>query len=351
MNVDFIIVGQGLAGTLLGFELLKAGKKVLFIDSPDYKKASEVAAGLINPVVFKRMTKSWRVDELYPQMLETYAGLEQMLGESFFFPLKIRKVFGKGDDLLWERKYFENDLEQYLSLGTDHSGHPQLEMPYGCGWIEKGGWVNLKRLLSLFKSWLQNRDLLLNETFQYDLLQIEQKSIRYKGIDAGKIIFCEGSQGNRNPFFREVRYKPVKGEILDLTIEDYCENNILNKSFFLLPVSGNSFRLGATYCWDPVDCNPTEAGKEELSRKLAQVLKTKFTVTGHQAGIRPTAHDRRPVIGLHPAIPVIGILNGLGAKGCLAGPYAAKELSNLLLNRSQTIPAEINVSRYFASGK
>jgi glycine/D-amino acid oxidase-like deaminating enzyme len=224
-------------------------------------------------------------------------------------------------------------------------------MPFGCGWVEKGGWVDLKRLLTLFRSWLQKRDLLRIETFQYDLMQIDEKDIQYKGMEADKIIFCEGCHGSRNPLFTEVTYKPVKGEILDLTIDGYHQDSVLNKSFFLLPVNGNSFRLGATYCWNPVDWNITEAGKTELTRKLAQILKTEFTVTGHQAGIRPTTHDRRPVAGLHPAISVAGILNGLGAKGCLVGPYAARAFSDLLLNRSQGIPDEINVSRYFISGK
>ncbi len=65
MNADFIIVGQGLAGTLLAHELIQLGKSVLVFDDPAAPKASEVAAGIINPVVFRRMTKSWLVDALF----------------------------------------------------------------------------------------------------------------------------------------------------------------------------------------------------------------------------------------------------------------------------------------------
>lgn len=347
MKLDFIIVGQGLAGTLLGWELMKAGKSVIYIDSPQYPKASEVAAGLINPVVFKRMTKSWRLDELYSSMLETYAGLEHMLGETFFYPLKIRKVFGEGDALLWERKYFENNLEDYISRSIDREGNLLLNMPHGCGWVEKGARIDLKRLLLLFRKWLTDRNLLLCENLEYDLLRFEDHAVQYKKISAGKIVFCEGAYGRQNPFFKEVIYKPVKGEILDLVTEGYHEKSVLSKSFFLLPVEEDRYRLGATYDWDRLDSAPTQEAKAKLTMQLGQVLKAGFSVIGHQAGIRPVTHDRRPVAGLHPAMPTMGILNGLGAKGCLNGPYVARVFAGYLLDRARQLHAEISINRYF----
>lgn len=348
VNFDFIIVGQGLAGTLLGYELILAGKTVFYIDSPFYPRASEVAAGLVNPVVFKRMTKSWRLDELYPSMPETYAGLEHMLGETFFYPLKIRKVFGEGDALLWERKYFENNLEDYISRSTDREEELLLNMPYGCGWVEKGARIDLKRMLLLFRQWLTEKHLLLCENLEYDLLRFEDHAVQYKKIGAGKIVFCEGAHGRQNPFFKEVIYKPVKGEILDLTIEGYHEKSVLSKSFFLLPVGGGRYRLGATYDWGHLDSVPTPEGRNVLTGQLGQVLKAGFSVVGHQAGVRPVTHDRRPVAGLHPVLPNVGILNGLGAKGCLNGPFVARVFAGYLLDRVGQLPAEISISRYFS---
>ena len=46
MEADFFIVGQGLAGTLLAFELITQKKKVIVFDDPQNTKASDVAAGL-----------------------------------------------------------------------------------------------------------------------------------------------------------------------------------------------------------------------------------------------------------------------------------------------------------------
>ncbi len=79
MHLNFILVGQGLAGTLLAFELFRLGQTVLVFDDPEQPKASSVAAGIINPVIFRRMTKSWRIDEAFPQLKLTYHSLEDLL--------------------------------------------------------------------------------------------------------------------------------------------------------------------------------------------------------------------------------------------------------------------------------
>ncbi len=61
---NYIIVGQGLAGSLLAHSLRKAGKSVLIVDSFKPNSSSRVAAGLINPVTGRRMVKTWQADTL-----------------------------------------------------------------------------------------------------------------------------------------------------------------------------------------------------------------------------------------------------------------------------------------------
>ena len=58
-DVDHLVIGQGIAGTVLAQTLLQQGKTVLVVDDASLSQASKVAAGLYNPVVFKRLVKSW----------------------------------------------------------------------------------------------------------------------------------------------------------------------------------------------------------------------------------------------------------------------------------------------------
>lgn len=113
-----------------------------------------------------------------------------------------------------------------------------------------------------------------------------------------------------------------------------------------MPVGNGEFRMGATYDWNNLNEIPTTEAREELCGKLEQVFSGDYKITEHVAGIRPTTHDRRPVLGLHPEFPQVGVFNGLGSKGCMLGPYFAKQFSDMLIDKSSLIHPEVRLSRY-----
>ena len=82
--LDFIIVGQGLAGTLLALELEKRGRKVLVVDDGWKTAASQVAAGVLNPVTGMRIVKTLGADDLVPAAKRVYAELALRFGKTFF---------------------------------------------------------------------------------------------------------------------------------------------------------------------------------------------------------------------------------------------------------------------------
>jgi len=347
MKTDFIIVGQGLAGTMLAHELLKAGKTIVVVDSSKPQKASAVAAGLVNPVVFRRLTQSWLIDDLYPRLEQTYAELEVLLGCRIYYPMKIRKLFGLGEASFWKKKVEENKLNGYLNVEPDYSSYPDVYTEHGSGWVEKSGRVDLNALLSRFRNYLLEKSQLIDEQFDFDKLKFVGDEVLYEGLQAKKIIFCEGHRGAQNMFFKNIEFKHTKGEVLSVETKDYNAEFILNKAFFLMPVGNREFRVGATYDWNNLDEIPTSGAREELCTKLEQVFAGEYRISDHQAGIRPTTHDRRPVAGLHPTFPQVGIFNGLGSKGCMLAPYFAVQLADVLTGASGDLMPEVNVSRYF----
>ena len=72
----FLIVGGGLAGSSLAIRLLEKGQTVEVVDS-GVNNCSAVAVGQINPMVFRRMNKSWRLDEYAPEARSFYEWLEK----------------------------------------------------------------------------------------------------------------------------------------------------------------------------------------------------------------------------------------------------------------------------------
>ena len=347
MNVDYLIIGQGLAGTLLAYELSLAGKSFFVIDNDQQQKSSDVAAGIVNPVVFRRLTKSWLIDDLFPHLLETYSALEKLLGVKLFYPLQIKKILAEGDAEFWQKMYTENKLQAYINKPIDYGKNAFINSDLGMGVVSQSGRVDLKRLIEKMKDYLLEKQNILFENFNFNQLFLDDGKVKYQTIEADKIIFCEGYAVSQNPYFKDIRFKHTKGEVLRVKTEKYNSQFILNKAIFLMPEDKQYYRLGATYDWNDLSTQTTRQARKELQKKLSQIFTGQYRVVEHQSGIRPTTHDRRPVIGLHPKHKQIGIFNGLGSKGTMIGPYFARQLTDYLCGKIPRLHPEVSIDRYF----
>ena len=144
-----------------------------------------------------------------------------------------------------------------------------------------------------------------------------------------------------------MKFKHSKGELLEVRIPDIDVNEILSHDVFLIPLGDDRYKVGATYGWDELSWETTPEAREELLAKLRTFVSAPIEVMDQKAGIRPTMHDRKPVVGLLPYYPQIGILNGLGSKGALPGTYFARQLAEYLAESSAIIHPEVNVDRFF----
>ena len=69
-----LVVGAGLSGVSVSIQLLRKGADLVLIDNG--KNASSIiAAGIMNPLVFRRMTKGWRVDDFVPSSVKFYSSI------------------------------------------------------------------------------------------------------------------------------------------------------------------------------------------------------------------------------------------------------------------------------------
>lgn len=348
MKVDFIIVGQGLAGTLLAYELFRQNKTFVVFSDPGQLKSSDVAAGIINPVVFRRMTKGWLVDDAFPQMETTYRELEELLHEHLYFPGGMLKVLGEDKSYFWKKKAFASQLETYLKVEPIQSFQNKgISNAFSFGCVNKSGRLDIQKLISTFSGLLAQQNLLRNEKIIYEKLILLANSITYDNITAQKIIFCEGSAAAQNPFFKNLKFKHSKGEVLELKIPELKLNEILSDEVFVMPIGNDSYKVGATYTWDKLNYDTTDSARKELLEKLRNICSAPFEVLSQKAGIRPTMHDRKPVIGLLPDNSRIGIFNGLGSKGVLLGPYFAKQFADYLVGNSTFLHPEVDIKRYF----
>src|SRR6185369_8914539 len=131
IKYDFLIVGQGLAGSLLNWSLTNRGKKVFIIDQFNGSSSSNIAPGIIHPVTGRRIVKTWMADTLIPFAENTYREIEKHFSEQLYLKKNILELIHSAkeqndwntrSDSADMKKYFshENTFDLYQDVLTDH---------------------------------------------------------------------------------------------------------------------------------------------------------------------------------------------------------------------------------------
>ncbi len=350
-KTEFLIVGQGLAGTILAFEMLRNNIDFRIVSSSVKSKASLVAAGMVNPLVFKRLTQSWLVDDLWPVMQKTYSELENILGERFYFKKDILKPLSEDEKLLWQKKQINPEIAKYIVSIDAISKVKPISKAAGYGRVTGSGYLNMNTFLNLAESYFRARNLIIDSTFNFNQINPADNSFEIENITTDKIVFCEGHHVTENPFFPFIKMNPTKGEVLLIHAPELSEEFILNKKVFVLPVGNRRFKVGSTYEWKDLTETTTENGKASIVERLDNLILSDYKIEEHHAGIRPTVSDRRPILGIHPEFKNISIFNGLGTKGVMLAPFFAKEMIRVLTIDNYFTQKEARLDRFLSDAK
>lgn len=321
--IDFLIVGQGLAGSIIANEINKRGYSFKIIDNHHKNSASMAAGGIMHPMSFKRMIESWNSLSFINFASAYYTDLEEEMGNHFFEPFKLKRPFASIEEQNdWMGRMKEEGYKEWMNISDDELNG--ISHPYGVGEVYPAGKVNIITFLQLMKTKFQDNITLSN--FNFEELKLQPKKVSYKGQDYSKIIFCEGYQYINNPYFGYLPNNVTKGELIEIE-SPLLSREMISRGCFIAPhKEKNIFTVGSTYVWDCLDKSITEEGKRELTEKLAKAGVDDYIIKTQKCGIRPTTHDRRPLVGSHPLHPELFIFNGMGSKTVMMAPLLAKQL-------------------------
>ena len=324
--LDYLIIGSGLAGISFSEIALKNGKSIRVLNN-NSQNSSKIAAGLYNPVILKRFSEVGQAKEHLLVMNEFFSELEKKLNTKFDFKTPIlRKFFSVEEQNNWFAASDKVNLAPYLSTQIISKKYQSIDSPFGYGEVLQTGYIDTALVLEKYHEYLLKEQLLIEETFDYTLLEEEPNGIRYKDIQAKHIIFAEGFGIHANPYFKHLPLDGTKGELLIIKAPQLNLDAILNTSVFILPLGNDLFKIGATYNWEDKTNLPTEEGKRELVQRIKEIITCDFEIVNHFAGVRPTVKDRRPLVGTYTNHNSIHVLNGLGTRGVMLGPAMAKIL-------------------------
>jgi len=338
--INFLIVGQGIAGTTLAHKLYEIGNTVHLIDNKHQSSSSLVAGGVTHPMSFKRIILSWKADSLIPVAKAYYNAFEATFKTKVFHELHMTRVFSSIEEQNnWQGRMADIPMKDIIS--DEEFG---LNFPFGSGKVNMAGRLDVALYLSRSKEFFKEKDIISEEQFDYNQLMVSGGGVNYQEIEAENIIFCEGFKINQNPYFNYIPLSPTKGEILIIKTKD-LPDCILSQGCFVMPIGDDKYVLGATYDRDNINQETTKLGKEQLIEKLKAIGNFDFDIIEHRAGVRPTTHDRRPILGTHPKHSNMHIFNGLGSKGVMLAPHFAGELIEHITKGVQ-LNEEVSVSRY-----
>lgn len=346
---DYCIVGQGLAGSVLAYELLKLNKKIIVINDASTPSSSRIAAGIYNPVTGKNLVKTWLADELFPFLEKYYSSIEKDFNIKILHQTNIYRPFV---DIEQQNHFLSQtanySLEHIISDDIDNNSFEKFIFN-DLGGLKtlSAGWVNINIFLDTIRELLIQKEAFINQKFDFNELKLNGNDIQYKNLNIKKIIFCEGFHARQNPLFSWIPFNPVKGEILEGKIAGYDIEEVVNQWIFIQNQGNGNVRIGATYNWKDLDWQTTDEGKELILQRLSKLLKVPFEITNQQAGVRPATIDRRPFVGNHPAHKNVYILNGLGTKGVSLAPYFSDMLVKHLENDEKISP-EVNIERFYS---
>lgn len=344
---DYLIVGQGLAGSCLAMQLLGRKKSVLVVDRADAHSASRVAAGLFNPVTSKVRVPTWLAEQLFPQLEMFYTRMESLLGVSFFYPRTLYRPFPSAADALgWERA--ENPFIRQIHLSSAYGS--QVKDPHGGIELQSSGYCDTRVFIEAVRHHLIERNALVDADLTMENISTTEQATGHfekMGWSARRIIWCEGIGINRNPLFRWLPVNPLKGEVM-LVKSDLPESPLFNRGVYLVPdeyAGEKIFRAGATHDRSSVPGN-TDEGLSELRFRLDQLLTVPYQQLGSDWGFRPTVPDRRPILGPHPESDTHWIFNGLGTKGVSLAPFFSAQLADAV-ESGASLTEDVNIRRFY----
>lgn len=347
MQIDVLIVGQGLAGSLLAWRLLTSGIKVVVVDNAACN-ASRVAAGLLNPVTGQRLVKTHGVDDYLPEAMLLYRQLSIQFQQNFFVAKPMWRVLVSTKlRQLAEQRLTDAAYQDYLEAIVDREATIPIRAEYGLLRQRNTGYLRTVPLLDNIRDWLTAHRAYLESEFDYNELKL-LPGLRWRQFNPAHIVFCEGYRVQHNPWFGPLPLQPAKGEILRCRGDVNDSNAIVNYGYWMIPEDNGEFKTGASFDTKHVDLCKTDPARQSLLNALAQVIPklAGSEVIEQSVGIRPATLDKQPFVGAHPRYPNLHIFNGFGAKGSLVIPFFARRLLENLRN-GIPLPPSCDIKRYY----
>jgi D-amino-acid dehydrogenase len=374
---DVAVIGAGLVGLSLAYELTCLGLTVTVVDAAHPGRATDAGAGILSPATSHDTDAAlWpflrQCGAHYPQLLRRLEAdgaeaTETGYGECGLLSLGLREHedswFSPFADVTLRRN---NDVAE---IGPEEARRlfPPLGPVHRALYSPSSARVDGRGMAATVRKAALHRGVTFLAGSVHGVVA---------GSNGGRHVTSIAIQGERNIecavlavaggawtaamgewLGHELPVGPTKGQIVHLGVEAETASWPIAQpllSHYLVPWPGGRVACGGTF--EPgagFSVDPTAAGLHELLRECLVVAPGLGGATYNETrvGLRPTSADDRALVGRVPGWSNVWVATGHGANGLLQGPYSARALAHLIAGEDTPsdevpLPASFDPARF-----
>jgi glycine oxidase len=372
-SFDVAIIGGGLIGASIAFELSAEKLRVVILDSQQPgQEASWAAAGMLSPgpdspealPLVPLMKESLRI---YPEFI---AAVENLSGKSAEFTHEAALQIFLAPQGEWERdalfaEYCRLGLPiESLSLDAARHLEPSLgPNARAAAYLPNEATVNPRSLTAAVMAAIQRRGVeirsgcavsaLLHENNRCAGVIAAGEKIAAKFVVVAAGCFSSGVAPDDDLLSQFVPTRPVRGQMIALRPKGLNLRHVLRSEHgYIVPRSDGRVVTGSTLENAGFDKHVTPGGLQQILRAAIDLAPTlaEAEVLETWAGLRPGTPDNLPILG-PTGIDGLLIATGHYRNGILLAPVTAKLLRDWITTGKNSFNAEVFSPLRFASEK
>ncbi|SES90485.1 glycine oxidase [Oceanobacillus limi] len=354
---DAIVVGGGINGGSIAYNLAKRGKKVLLLEKDRLaSKASGAAAGMLGAQteldeagpMFQLAKKS---RAMFPQLSEE---IKELTGIDIEFVHKgMYKIALYEDEEIQYKRIIQIQNEvgeqaEWINQNELRMREPALSTAItGAMYIEKDGQVSAPKLTLGFLKAAASLGVEIKEYTEVTSFPMENGKVTgvqtTAGLFEGEHVVVAGgawSQKLLQEVGAQLKAYPVKGECFSvLTHKPLIAGTVFSHGCYLVPKKGGRLLVGATMKPNTFDQIVTVEGIHTLMGKAQKILPSIADAEWERswAGIRPQTMDGLPYLGEHPKYAGLWIATGHFRNGILLSPITGEIIAEMVDGKAPTL--------------
>jgi D-amino-acid dehydrogenase len=332
---DVAVVGGGLVGTAVAFELGRRDARVALFDRRDTGRATDAGAGILSPATSVRDDEAW--NELARAAGHHYNDLIPLLdGDTGWRRCGILELATR-----------DSDVHAFEWLAQRAVGATEIAPDDARALVPALGDV-VRALHHPDAARIDGRLLCaaLERGARECGVALRQESVEdVRALDADAVVIAGGAW---TPHVAEqlgvaLPIAPLRGQIvhLDVPEHDTASWPVVQPVFgyYMVPWDDAHVAVGATVEDAGFEAHVTAGGVYEVLREALRVLPGLATARLREVrvGLRPVSRDDSPVLGRVPGYDTVYVATGHGANGLLLGPVSGALIADLVLGRAPAL--------------